>query len=347
MSKSRNLLRRAITIALAVSLILTSAICASGINRIALAPESSGKIQVYLKPDITIIMNGEEKYFRDVTGAVVYPIIYNGSTYLPIRAISNLMEENIEWSPYNETIFIGRTLSNPNKVKRNTPTDSAISSEGMYIDKPKQTMLSAYLRPNFLVMYDFEVQNFHDEKGNQVFPIVLNGSTYLPIRAISGILKQTIEWDGLNKTVTIVSEETIEPVEEKSAETKALIAQFEKQVLLYDNATVKIQNIQKAITQEELLIIASEVSKDYLTATQHSLEVANMKTAEFSEDERLFYQNLSDFTQVTEQYILILENIAYLVASGQDSSMFVETFVNLVMESQRLFDETSEMAELL
>lgn len=54
------------------------------------------KAVFYLKPDITVEMNGARQIFKDANGQIVYPIIYNGSTYLPVRAMSALMKEPIE-----------------------------------------------------------------------------------------------------------------------------------------------------------------------------------------------------------------------------------------------------------
>jgi hypothetical protein len=194
-------------------------------------------------------------------------------------------------------------------------------------------------------MYDFQVQTFNDEKGSQVFPIVVYGSVYLPIRAISGMMNQTIEWDGINKTVTIGSSET--PVIEKSAATKTLISQFEKQLQLYDGATVKIQNIQKAANLDELMVIATEVSRDYAFATANTLEVNSIKTTGYNDKELAAYASLKEFTQISEHYILVLQNIAYMAAADEDFSMLADTFMTFAMESQNKLNETRKLVEAL
>jgi hypothetical protein len=51
------------------------------------------KVMFYLKPDVTVEMNGVRHIFKDARGQIVYPIIYNGSAYLPVRAMSALMKE--------------------------------------------------------------------------------------------------------------------------------------------------------------------------------------------------------------------------------------------------------------
>lgn len=38
--------------------------------------------------DITIYLNGEKKVATDVSGRAVEPLIYEGTTYVPVRAIS-------------------------------------------------------------------------------------------------------------------------------------------------------------------------------------------------------------------------------------------------------------------
>src|SRR5665648_359389 len=344
----KNGFRKLISLALTVTLVLSSVAFASAGNMTPMAPvlpQAGGQVQVYLKPDVNIIVDGQEKIFCDVNNEVVYPIIYNGSTYLPIRAISALMGENIEGDAYSKTVFMGKTLSNPNKVMRLTVTTSGITAEIIQLIKPDPSRISAYSRPNFLIMYDFRVLTFNDEQGNQVFPIVVYGSVYLPIRAISGIMNQTIEWDGIDKTITIGSPDI--PVIEKSAATKTIISQFEKQIQLYDSATVKIQNIKKAANLDELMILATEVSKDYVYAEANTLEVNSIETADYNEKELAAYASLKEFTQISEHYILVLENIAYMAAAEADYSMLAETFMTFAMESQSRLDETRVLVDAL
>ena len=344
----KNGIRKSISIALMATLVFSSAVCASAVTMTPMSPVSpkaNGQVQVYIKPDVDIIVKGQEKIFYNVDKKVVYPIIYNGSTYLPVRAISGLMGENIEWDTYSKTVFIGKTLSNPNKIKSSDATPGSITVESAHYNKPDPSMVSAYLRPNFLIMYDFQVQTFNDEQGARVYPIVVDGSVYLPIRAISAIMNQTIDWDGINKIITIGSPEV--PVVEKSEATLLLTSQFEKQILLYDSATVKIQNIQKAENLDELMIIATEVSKDYAVAEGATLEVNSFNTDGYTEKELAAYNSLKEFTQISEQYILVLENIAYMAAQDEDYSMLAETFMDFAIESQNTSNEARDLIAAL
>lgn len=64
-------------------------------------------------------------------------------------------------------------------------------------------LIQAYLTPGRSVKYEGEVQIMKDEKGNVLYPISYNGSTYLPIRAIAGLLDVPVKWDGDTQTVLL------------------------------------------------------------------------------------------------------------------------------------------------
>jgi len=70
-------------------------------------------IQAYLSPGITVLVDGKTKTFTDVNGNVVYPITYNGTTYLPVRAVGFAVGKEVNWDGILKTVYIG---SKPNAV---------------------------------------------------------------------------------------------------------------------------------------------------------------------------------------------------------------------------------------
>ena len=48
-------------------------------------------VTAYLSPDLSIVVDGSYRTFYNAVGQEVHPILYGGTTYLPIRAIGELM----------------------------------------------------------------------------------------------------------------------------------------------------------------------------------------------------------------------------------------------------------------
>ncbi|MCL1905896.1 MAG: stalk domain-containing protein [Clostridiales bacterium] len=56
--------------------------------------------------NIQLIINGIRVVPRDVNGTVVEPFIYNGTTYLPIRAVSEALGKSVEWDGATQTVYV-------------------------------------------------------------------------------------------------------------------------------------------------------------------------------------------------------------------------------------------------
>lgn len=75
--------------------------------------------------------------------------------------------------------------------------------------------VTATLDPTITIKYNGQVKTFTDINGTPVDPMVHEGTVYLPIRGVSGLLKLPVEWDGDTRTVllgerdAIVVDETI------------------------------------------------------------------------------------------------------------------------------------------
>ncbi|MCL1806390.1 MAG: copper amine oxidase N-terminal domain-containing protein [Oscillospiraceae bacterium] len=65
--------------------------------------------------------------------------------------------------------------------------------------------INAVMRPDFTIKLDNEVQSLNDSMGNPTAPIVYNGTTFVPLKAISKLLGCEVTWDGSTDTVSIFS----------------------------------------------------------------------------------------------------------------------------------------------
>ena len=83
------------------------------------APAKQQYVNAQLRPDFTIMLDGVRRSFTNSDGTYVYPLLYNGSVYLPLRAIGELMGKNVDWNGYTSTITLsggGNTISGGSTV---------------------------------------------------------------------------------------------------------------------------------------------------------------------------------------------------------------------------------------
>lgn len=76
------------------------------VNIPTLARQAAERIEV-VYDDIKILIDGKEFQPTDVNGNTVEPFIYNGTTYLPVRAIANAFDKEVDWEPQTSTVSLG------------------------------------------------------------------------------------------------------------------------------------------------------------------------------------------------------------------------------------------------
>ena len=159
---------------------------------LALAANASAATSAQLRPDMTIIIDGAEQTFYNAQGQEVHPILCGGTTYLPVRAIGEVMGKNVDWNQTNKTVTLSGTRTTP--ATAGTP-DAAAKVKNISVD----------IRTDFTIVADGTTQVFKDAAGKRVYPMLYNGSTYLPLRAVGGLMGKTVDWDGATQTVTLTT----------------------------------------------------------------------------------------------------------------------------------------------
>ena len=67
--------------------------------------------------DIKIVIDGIKIDPKDADGRTVEPFIYNGTTYLPVRAISESLGKQVGWDQDTKTVYIGLVPEKGNTMK--------------------------------------------------------------------------------------------------------------------------------------------------------------------------------------------------------------------------------------
>ncbi len=126
---------------------------------------------------VTIILDGEELVPKDVSGNIVRPLLEKGTTYLPVRAVAEALNIDIAWDDATKSVFINGA---PEKAEK---TDN----------------VNVYINGEFILPMDVN--------GNVVNPILKDGTTYLPMRAISEAFNKEVSWEQETHTVILTTPE--------------------------------------------------------------------------------------------------------------------------------------------
>ena len=158
----------------------------------ALAASQPYTANATLSPNVTVKIDGVEQTFYNAQGKEVHPIIYNGTTYIPLRAVGELMGKNVNWDGATGTASLSGTRTTGNVT--GTPDTAA-----------KRTDVTFTLRPEYHIVIDGTERTFTNANGTKIDPAIYNGSIYLPLRAIGEIMGKRVSWDGATQTVRLDS----------------------------------------------------------------------------------------------------------------------------------------------
>lgn len=87
-------------------------------------------IQAEVRPDFTVVVDGQVQNFKNAQGEAVYPLLYDGTTYLPVRAIGNLMGKTVYWYENEKRIELKDSSSTV------TDADVIVSGDGTTNNQP-------------------------------------------------------------------------------------------------------------------------------------------------------------------------------------------------------------------
>ncbi len=129
---------------------------------------------------VSIVVDGDEDWYEteDIIFADQKPILKNDRTMLPIRAIAEFLEWEVTWNQEEQSVIIE---NEDKKVK------VVIGNKTLY-------------------EWDANGKRFKAKTTMDVTPMILNGRTLLPVRAIAEALDLEVEWNQEEQCVYLIPE---------------------------------------------------------------------------------------------------------------------------------------------
>lgn len=90
-----------------ITKILAGALAVAAVTGGAIAASNKKNVDIYYN-GITIMIDGAEYVAKDANGNTVAPFIMDGTTYLPVRAVANAFDKDVDWDGKTNTVYIGK-----------------------------------------------------------------------------------------------------------------------------------------------------------------------------------------------------------------------------------------------
>ncbi|MGM9551119.1 MAG: copper amine oxidase N-terminal domain-containing protein [Clostridia bacterium] len=132
-------------------------------------------LPVLAQASCNILTDGSLLVATDAAGNMVEPFVFEGTTYVPVRAVSDVFGTEVFWDGDTMTVYIG------------TKEGSPVLNDHVNI---------------FVNGKEFIAKN---SLGEEVYPILKDGSTFLPLRAIGELFGKNVTWDQDNLTAILTT----------------------------------------------------------------------------------------------------------------------------------------------
>ena len=96
--------------------IIAGALAATVITGGAVYAKEAAETITAVYRNIKLVVDGVQIDPQDVNGNTVEPFIYNGTTYLPVRAVGKAFDKEVSWDGDSSTVYIGGEVDKPAKA---------------------------------------------------------------------------------------------------------------------------------------------------------------------------------------------------------------------------------------
>lgn len=144
----------------------------------AVAAVNSEEIKAILSYNVKVEYDGKVQTLKDANNKKVYPVTYNGTTYLPVRAVANLFDVPVDWNEETQTVILGQdkskapelhdyTLTKFNSLKSTKVDNTHYKYVNIKVD---DTSKYYYFGGDYQSLYDGQIKiaKVLDPSGNKV-----------------------------------------------------------------------------------------------------------------------------------------------------------------------------------
>ncbi|MBO8171074.1 MAG: hypothetical protein H0Z33_04175 [Bacillaceae bacterium] len=187
-----------------IALLLTLALFFSAVQLSAVSADENG-LEVTFHP-VTFNLNGkvtsgENGFYFNGKKYVPLALIHKGTTYVPLRFVSESLGKAVHWDPAIRTIFITDTENQPVVLRGDGSLPNLAPGEKMVI-------------PNLTVNYRFVFNGVRYNAGEHEgrynngtsdvpLSIFYQNTTYVPMRYMAESLDKKVSWDPQTRTISI------------------------------------------------------------------------------------------------------------------------------------------------
>ena len=170
--------------------LFTALTMAAALTAPALGAELKGTT-LNVHQGINLYVNCTSYRAADVNGNETKPFLYNGTTYVPLRAMSAMLGSNLVWDQESKTINIS-SLYNID------PVNDTIGRQDTQLTA---TTITAYEGVEIYLSGQRFVPT--DVNGQEVAVYLVDGTTYVPVRALASLYNVAISYDSETARVYI------------------------------------------------------------------------------------------------------------------------------------------------
>ena len=155
-----------------------------------------------------------------------------------------------------------------------------------------QQQITATLRPDISVTVDGKKQSLTSQDGSEVYAITYNGTTYLPVRAVSEALGKDVTWDQKNQTVVLTTPQTSTGTQTKPSQTTTSTTTYDSRISALDG---RVDALEKGTwnwttynqLDRDIEALEDEIKADYRSGKLTYDQYKTLDNSLDSVDERL------------------------------------------------------------